>query len=177
MHSNVQGFSVFMEAPPFPLLWFASGVYSSSRWHHCPGCSRENAVWGYCIESLNCKPAFHHRTLSLIPYLSCSCSGVVPDLASLPCGCKFALADRRICEHDVVCLQKLSTAMPPCRRSSAAERGKTWNGKAKARKTQVTGTRTVTSPLSAAGFIHSFISHYLIICTIPHFWGHISCSG
>lgn len=37
MQWDVQGDIVFMEAPPFPLLWFASGVYSSSRWHHCPG--------------------------------------------------------------------------------------------------------------------------------------------
>lgn len=36
-------------------------------------------------------------------------------------------------------LQKLNTAMPPCRPSSAAGRGKTWKGKAKARKTQVAG--------------------------------------
>lgn len=102
------------------------------------------------------RPASDHWTFPLIPCLSYSCSGVVPDLASLPCGCKFALADSRICEHDVVCLQKLSTAMPPCRRSSAAERGKTWKGKAKARKTQVTGTWTVMSSVGAAGFIQSF---------------------
>lgn len=31
MHSNVQGFVAFMEAPPFRLLLFACGVYSSSR--------------------------------------------------------------------------------------------------------------------------------------------------
>lgn len=37
------------------------------------------------------------------------------------------------------CLQKLNMAMPPCRRSSAAGRGKVWKGKAKARKTQVAG--------------------------------------
>lgn len=145
MHSNVQGFIVFMEAPPFPLLWFASGVYSSSRWHHCPGCSRESAVWRYCTEFINCKTRVR----------VCRIPAVVLSLTWHPllCGCKFALADSRICEHDVVCLQKLSTAMPPCRRSSAAERGKTWKGKAKARKTQVTGTRTVTSSLGAAGFI------------------------
>lgn len=37
------------------------------------------------------------------------------------------------------CLQKLNMAMPPCRHSSAAGRGKVWKGKAKARKTQVAG--------------------------------------
>lgn len=36
-------------------------------------------------------------------------------------------------------LQKLNTAMPPCHPSPAVERGRAWNGKAKARKTQVAG--------------------------------------
>lgn len=38
---------------------------------------------------------------SMLLYL---CGAVVPDLASLACGYKFALTDIRICEHDVVCL-------------------------------------------------------------------------
>lgn len=47
-----------------------------------------------------------------------------------------------------VCLQKLSMAMPPCHPSAAAaaaERGKAWKGKAKARKTQVAGKKHLKS--------------------------------
>lgn len=105
MHSNVQGFIAFMEAPPFPLLWFACGVYSSSRWHHCPGwSSMENTVWKYCTEFIKCMPAARHSMLLLIPCCYIYAIAVVPDLASLACGYKFALTDIRICEHDVVCL-------------------------------------------------------------------------
>lgn len=56
-------------------------------------------------------------------------------------GYSFALADILVCDVCVcfACLQKPNTAMRPCPRSSAAERGRAWKGKAKARKTQVAG--------------------------------------
>lgn len=60
MQSDVQRDFVFIEAPPFPLLWFAGGVYYSSRWHHCPG-------WG---EKKRCVKILHRLHPSACLHLS-----------------------------------------------------------------------------------------------------------
>lgn len=145
MQSDVQGDIVFMEAPPFPLLWFASGVYSSSRWHHCPGWGEKilykDTAWNPFIACL------HFSTTHCYWIPKGSRSNVAqfavflfPGLASFHCGyilhCQIS---GHVTTMLFVCLQKLNTAMPPCHPSSAAERGKAWKGKAKARKTQVAG--------------------------------------
>ena len=59
----------------------------------------------------------------------------------------------------IICLQKLNTAMPPCRPSSAAERGKAWKGKAKTRKTQVAGKKA-TLLFAATNYVILFFPHF-----------------
>lgn len=129
---QMQSDIVFMEAPPFPLLWFASGVYFSSRWHHGPG-------WGEKI--LYKDPAWN-------PFIACwrfsarQCSWIPKDQAAWLHFTVSVFLHCQLLGHVTTvlfnCLQKLNTAMPPCH-PSAVERGKAWKGKAKARKTQVAG--------------------------------------
>lgn len=107
VHSDVQEDIVFIEAPPFPLLWFASGVYSSSRWHHCPGRGKkilyENTAWNPFIACLHCSTRRCHWSASgsTVAHL---CWPTIPGFAPLHCGCNFALAGTWMCEHHVVCL-------------------------------------------------------------------------
>lgn len=145
MQSDVQGDIVFMEAPPFPLLWFASGVYSSSRWHHCPGWGKKILYKDTAGNPFICTPAPQRITLllnSTSTKIKCGtlCSLPIPGLAAFHCGyilhCQIS---GHVTTMLFIHLQKLNTAMPPCHPSSAAGRGKAWKGKAKARKTQVAG--------------------------------------
>ena len=107
MQWNVQGDIVFMEAPPFPLLWSTSRVYSSSRWHHCAG-------WG---EKIQDKYSAWNPFIACLLHTATEClkdrdqmqlilSSFYSRFGSFsPCCCNTiycALPDIRTCDHYVV---------------------------------------------------------------------------
>lgn len=148
MHLNVLGDIVFMEAPPFPLLWFTSRVYFSSRWHHCADWEEENRVkytaWNPSITHLKILlPDAWRIQIKCSTCLSLSITVLVPFSTVLLYHCIF---QRLISGHVTtlfIFLQKLSMAMPPCHLLSAVERGRAWKGKAKAKKIQVAGKNKI----------------------------------
>lgn len=108
---------------------------------------RENTVERYCRKSIHFTAAPVHKALLLQNSKKGSIFNVAHIALFLFLVClHFAVTTFCIAKYLghvttmlFICLQKLNTAMLPCHPSSAAERGRAWKGKAKARKTQVAG--------------------------------------